>query len=157
MDIPVQPDIPAQPDQINPEAALIQEVSWPLYRTRNWLKFIGVFYIIIGALYILLALIGLFVSYSNSSYRNPSASFSLILGVVLLAGFCAVLIWMGVVLFRAGSRVNNARVYGQKAAMIETLGNLRTFFVILGVMVIVSLGVAALYICFGIALVGAMG
>jgi len=54
---------------------------------------------------------------------------------------------MGVVLFRAATAAETAQETGQKQAMIESLGNLRTYFTINGVIVLVGLLFFLLTIC----------
>jgi hypothetical protein len=94
------------------EKALIQEVSLPLYQVRGWLKLLGVVLIIEG-----------------------------IISIFTLVGilWCWVLIWLGILLFKAAGFVDAAQANGEKQQFIESLRRLKTFFVINGILLLIGL------------------
>ena len=108
------------PTQGQMEAQLVQEINQPVYRSKGWLKLLGVLSIVQGVM-LALSIVGILVAWLP--------------------------IWMGVVLFRAATAAETAQETGQKQAMIESLGNLRTYFTINGVIVLVGLLFFLLTIC----------
>jgi len=61
-------------------------------------------------------------------------------------------IWQGILLMQAASSIETAASTGQKYAFLSSLGNIKTFFVINGVLVLVGLIVALLTICVAVVL-----
>lgn len=102
------------------EANLVQEISQPINQSRGWLKLLGVLSIIQGVL-IALSIVGLLIAWLP--------------------------IWMGVVLFKAATSAETAQETGQKYAMIESLGNLRTYFTINGVIALIGVIFFLLVVC----------
>ena len=93
--------------QANVEQNVVQQVSTPLYDARGWMKLTAILSIINGVL-IALSIIGILIAWLP--------------------------IWMGVVLYKSASEVEPAREQGNKMNMIESLGNLKTYFTIIGVL-----------------------
>ena len=114
------------------EKALIQEISFPTYQAKGWMKLIGVMSIIYGALMIL-SLWGILV--------------------------CWLPIWMGVLLIQASNLINNARVTGDKIRLMESLSKIKTYFIVTGVLVLIGLIVLGiiLFIFGGAILIGIFG
>lgn len=106
--------------QANLERNLVQEVSRPIYQSRGWLKLIGIVSIIQGIL-IALTLVGILVAWLP--------------------------IWMGIVLYRAATSAENAQGTGQKFELIESLDNLKTYFTINGVIMLIGLILMLLSLC----------
>ena len=102
------------------EANLVQEISQPIIQSKGWLKLLGVLSIIQGVL-VALSIVGILVAWLP--------------------------IWMGVVLFRAATAAETAQETGQKYAMIESLGNLRTYFTINGVIALIGVIFFLLVVC----------
>ena len=98
----------------------MKDVALPLYQARGWIRFLGVMMIIVGALYAV-TIIGLL--------------------------FAWLPIWLGVLLFQASSRIEYAYEGGGAVSFMESLQKLKTYFIINGVVVLISLifvGVGAL-------------
>jgi len=96
----------------NSEAMLTKELSLPLYQSKGWMKFLGVMMIIWGAL-TALSIIGIVVAWLP--------------------------IWLGVLLFQSASSIEQAQATGDKAAMIQSMSKLKLYFVITGVLALISL------------------
>jgi len=63
-------------------------------------------------------------------------------------------IWMGVLLFSAANKIEAARSHGDIAALTETMSKLKTFFIINGALVLISiLGFAIAFLVTGGAIV----
>lgn len=107
-------------DQSNLEKNIIQEVSNPVYQSRGWLKLIGIVSIVQGIL-VALTIVGVLVAWLP--------------------------IWMGVVLYRAATSAENAQGSGQKYELIESLNNLKTYFTINGVIMLIGLIILFLSLC----------
>lgn len=107
------------------EAYLVREVSLPIYESKGWLKFLGILSIIGGAIQAL-SLFGIVVAWLP--------------------------IWMGVVLYQAASNIEAAHSSGQRSAVIAALNNLKTYFIINGILLLIGIVLVVLFICLGIVL-----
>jgi hypothetical protein len=98
----------------------IQELSMPIYQARGWLKFLGVLSIISGV----------------------GAALSIV-GII----FAWLPIWMGVLMFQAGSAIDSAGQFGDKFAFLRSLGSLKTYFVLQGILSVIGIILAASMLC----------
>jgi len=74
-------------------------------------------------------------------------------GIPGIAGLVGILtIWQGVLLFQAASSIEMAATTGQKYALSTAIGNLKTFFVLNGVLILVGLILALVMICVAVVL-----
>jgi hypothetical protein len=107
------------------EQHLVQELSLPIYQARGWLKFLGVLSIISG--------VGSALS---------------IVGII----FAWLPIWMGVLMFQAGSSIESAGQFGDKFAFLRSLGGLKTYFVLQGVLTLLGIVLMLSVLCITIVL-----
>jgi hypothetical protein len=63
----------------------------------------------------------------------------------VLVGFLQ--IWIGVVLFQAGSSIESAGQLGDKFAFLRSMGSLKTYFIIQGVLNLLGIVVAVSILC----------
>jgi hypothetical protein len=98
----------------------IQELSMPIYQARGWLKFLGVLSIISGV----------------------GAALSIV-GII----FAWLPIWMGVLMFQAGSAIDSTGQFGDKFAFLRSLGSLKTYFVLQGILSVIGIILAASMLC----------
>ena len=103
-----------------PDNRLIQELSMPIYQARGWLKFLGVMSII-GGIFQALSLVGIIIAWLP--------------------------IWMGVLMFQAGSSIDSAGLAGDKFSFLSSLGSLKTYFVLQGILTLIGIIVAVSMIC----------
>jgi hypothetical protein len=94
------------------EKNLVQEVSLPLYQVQGWLKLLGVVMIVEGVI-----------------------SIFTIIGII----WSWVLIWMGILLFKAATSAGVAQLNGEKEQLIQSLRRLKTFFMINGILMLIGL------------------
>lgn len=99
----------------------IADLSQPLASGAGWMKFVGVMFIIQGALTAIT-----------------------IIGII----FAWLPIWIGVLVMQSASAVERASQTGDATALKESLAKLRTYFVIQGVLWLVSIVVFVLYFIF---------
>jgi hypothetical protein len=118
MAIPTQYAIPSAPEP--QERQTVQQLSIPIYQARGWLKFLGILSIISG--------VGSALS---------------IVGIL----FAWLPIWMGVLMFQAGSSIESAGQLGDKFAFLRSLGNLKTYFVLQGVLALIGIVFALTMLC----------
>ena len=97
------------------EKSIIQEISTPLYEAKGWMKLIWVMSIIYGVIMIFT-----------------------IWGIII----CWLPIWLGVLLFKAGSTVKIAQTTGDRIKLLDSLTRLATIFMILGILI--QLGLIAI-------------
>ena len=98
-----------------------QDLIQPLASGKGWMKFVGVMFIIQGAL-TALSIIGILIAWLP--------------------------IWIGVLLMQSAGALERAELSGDANAAKEALARLRTYFVIQGVLYIVGIVLFALYIVF---------
>jgi hypothetical protein len=99
---------------------MIQELSSPIYQARGWLKFLGVLSII-GGIFQALSVVGIIVAWLP--------------------------IWMGVLMFQAGSSIDTAGQLGDKFAFLSSLGSLKTYFVLQGILTLIGIIFAVSMVC----------
>ena len=102
------------------DTRMVQELSIPIYQARSWLKFLGVLSIIGG--------VGQALS---------------IVGIL----FAWLPIWMGVLMFQAGSNIESAAQFGDKFAFLRSMGGLKTYFVLQGVLSLLGIFLALAMLC----------
>ena len=100
------------PPQGNTEQAIVQEVSLPIYQSRTWMKLSAIL-VIIGGVISALSIVGIL--------------------------FAWIPIWMGIVLYKSASSIESAEESGSKYALVESLGNLKTYFTIMGILNLIGI------------------
>ncbi len=109
-----------QPAPTSQENQIVQQLSTPIYQARGWLKFLGILSII-----------------------NGVGSALSIVGII----FAWLPIWMGVLMFQAGSSIEPAGQFGDKFAFLRSMGNLKTYFILQGVLTLLGIIFAISMIC----------
>ena len=94
------------------QANLIKEVSIPVYQARGWMKLIGIL-MIIGGVFYALTIVGIIIAWLP--------------------------IWMGVVLYQAGSSSEQAYFNGDKYSLLTSLNKLKLYFTIMGIMTLITI------------------
>jgi hypothetical protein len=56
-------------------------------------------------------------------------------------------IWMGIMMFQAGSSIDSAGQFGDRFAFLRSMGNLKTYFVLQGVLTLVGIFLALTMAC----------
>jgi len=97
----------------------------------GWLKLLGVVNIIMGV-FVALSIVGILVAWLP--------------------------IWLGVLLFQAGSQITEARVSRNYLHLVEMMRKFKMYFMIQGILLIISLIFAVIgFLSFGAALMSAFG
>jgi hypothetical protein len=109
--------------------ASVQDLSQPLASGKGWMKFVGIMFIIQGAI-TALSIVGIIIAWLP--------------------------IWIGVLVMQSAGAIERAQLSGDAAALKEALAKLRTYFIIQGVLYIVSIAAVAVYIAVFGAMFGAM-
>jgi len=107
----------------------IQDLSQPLASGKGWMKFVGIVFIIQGAL-TAITIVGILIAWLP--------------------------MWIGVLVMQSAGAIERAQLSGDAAALKEALAKLRTYFIIQGVLYIVSIAAVAVYIAVFGAMFGAM-
>jgi hypothetical protein len=97
----------------------------PIFQARGWLKFLGVLSVISG--------IGAALS---------------IVGII----FAWLPIWMGVLMFQAGSSIESAGQFGDKFAFLRSMGSLKTYFVLQGILTLLGIIFTVTMLCIAVVL-----
>lgn len=107
------------------ENILVREFSQPLYEARGWLKFLGILNII-GGVAQALSIVGILVAW--------------------------IPIWMGILLYQAGSNLDSAGQFGDKFSFLRSVRSMKTYFILQGVLTLIGLVISLLSICLAIIL-----
>jgi hypothetical protein len=100
-------------EQLNTDQSnVIKEVSAPVFQARGWMKLIGVLSIIVGVLYALT-----------------------LIGII----FAWLPIWMGVILYQAGSSSEEAYYNGDKYSFLKSMTQLKLYFTIMGITMLIGI------------------
>ena len=99
-------------EQNTEQTHLIKELSIPLYESRTWLKLLGILNIISGVL-----------------------SAIPIVGII----FAWLPIWIGVILYQAGSSSEQAYYSGDKYSFLKTMNQFKLYFTISGVLALLGI------------------
>ena len=99
---------------------MVQQMSAPIYQARGWLKFLGVLSIIAGVGQAL-SIVGILIAWLP--------------------------IWMGVLMFQAGSSIESAGQFGDRFAFLRSMSSLKTYFVLQGVLTLVGIVIAVSMLC----------
>lgn len=94
------------------EKQFIKDMSDPLNSSQVWLKLLGVLNIIQGVI-AAMTIIGIIIAWLP--------------------------IWMGILLFRAGSAIESARMSGDKTLFLKSQESLKTYFIINGVITLIMI------------------
>ena len=104
-----------------PVSHSINDLIQPLASGKGWMKFVGIMFIIQGAL-TALTIVGILIAWLP--------------------------IWIGVLLAQSAGALERAQLSGDAYAVKEALSKLRTYFVIQGVLFLVSIALMVLYFMF---------
>jgi hypothetical protein len=110
----------AYPYPPSDENHVIKELSVPIYQAKGWLKFLGILSIIGG--------IGQALS---------------VVGII----FAWLPIWMGVLMYQAGSNIESAAQLGDKFGFLRSMSSLKTYFVLQGVLTLLGFFLAFTMLC----------
>jgi hypothetical protein len=107
----------------------VRELSVPIYQAKGWLKFLGILSIV-GGVVQALSIVGILMAWLP--------------------------IWMGVLMYQAGSNIEPAAQFGDKFGFYRSMNSLKTYFVLQGVLTLlgITIVVAALCIMFVLPLIG---
>lgn len=105
--------------------SLVKELSQPIFDAKGWMRFVGVMSIIYGIL-TALTIVGILVAW--------------------------IPIWFGILLFQSASSVEHAHESGDGGALSQSLGKLKSYFILMGVLSLIGL-----IVTLGALLVGGAG
>lgn len=91
---------------------LIEKLEYISAQMAGWMKFLGIINIIVGAL-TALTLVGILVAWLP--------------------------IWIGILLYQAGSRAQESHFLGNPERLVEMLFKLKTYFIIQGVLTLIAI------------------
>ena len=115
---PTPNNVPPVP--VPQDARMVQELSVPIYQARGWLKFLGILSII-GGVVQALTIVGILYAWLP--------------------------IWMGVLMFQAGSSIDPAGQFGDKFAFLRSLSSLKTYFILQGVLTLIGIILMVAMVC----------
>ena len=104
------------------QMSLIQQISYPLYECKGWMKLLGVMFIIGGIIYAI-TIIGLIVAWLP--------------------------IWIGVLLFQSANAAERAYETASEYELHHSLSKLKTYFIIMGVLTLLGIIISIMAFFFG--------
>ena len=110
----------AQPYPPSDDNRIVRELSVPIFQAKGWLKFLGILSII-GGVGQALTIVGIL--------------------------FAWLPIWMGVLMYQAGSNIESAAQFGDKFSFLRSLGSLKTYFVLQGVLTLIAIIISVGMLC----------
>jgi len=102
----------------NLEQNLVKEVSYPLFSSKGWIKFLGIIMLIYGIIGAL-SVVGIIIAWLP--------------------------IWIGVLLLQTSSRIEQAQLTGDRQSMIKAQNSLSTYFTVYGVLALIGLIIAVVF------------
>ena len=99
----------------------VSDLAVPLSSGSGWMKFVGIMFIIQGAM-TALTIVGILIAWLP--------------------------IWIGVLVMQSAGAIERAQLSGDAMAMKEALSKLRTYFVIQGVLYLIGIIIFVLYFVF---------
>jgi len=106
-------------ENYNQEETLVKEISNPLFANKGWIKFLGILMIIYGG-FVALSIVGIVIAWLP--------------------------IWLGVLLNKVANKIGMAQYSGNKSDLLEAQKNLATYFTIYGVLALIGIAFAVLFI-----------
>lgn len=134
----------------NNEVAVVRQVGKPVFEMGRWLRFLGILMITMS----LIGLISTVIIVLLSMFGTERLGF---IEGTFIAGFSAIIllipigiyIWMGILLNRAGKLAEPAFMLGDKDLLVQSLSNLKTYFIIMGILTLIGLLTTVAGICMG--------
>jgi hypothetical protein len=109
-------------NQIPSNASDVREISLPIFQCKGWMRFLAVLSILDGAVCVF-TVVGIVIAWLP--------------------------IWVGVLLWQSSSRIERAEQAGDKASLVASLGKLKTYFVIQGVITLLGIIFVVLVLSLG--------
>ncbi len=138
--------VPYTPPPAESAEGLVTRLAGRVKGATGWMRFLGVVYVIGGALgmlgIILLLIAGAVIDqFEGQLGQDIPAGLTgyLIAYLIVTVGFVALYIWLGVVLWQAADGIRDAHMHGAVAELERGLGKIRVFFMAVGIITLVAL------------------
>lgn len=96
----------------NNQENLVKELSLPLFKSKGWLKLLGILMIVYGG-FMAISIVGLIIAWLP--------------------------IWLGALLYQSAGKIETAHISGDKQSFIKAQQSLGTYFTIYGVLAIIGI------------------
>ncbi|MCG5547570.1 DUF5362 family protein [Halorhodospira halochloris] len=117
----------------NDDKNSIYDIVQPLYRAKPWINLVGFMLLLIGVLQVIM------VSIAVAVQGGLASLIGFLFGLLLAAP----LVWPGVVLIKAASALDDAHLNGDNQALADAMSKLKTYFTIVGVLMLIGFVLAA--------------
>ncbi len=128
------------------EDRVVESMRREVERSKGWMTFLGVIVIIGGILGVLAGIALLIAGMVGATALGGGALSGVSIFYLIIAGIS---IWMGVVLIQAGSRGKNFVSSNDPHYLAQMLSKLRLYFLITGVIIIVSIVLSIVFAAVG--------
>jgi Family of unknown function (DUF5362) len=144
--------VPYAPPPVESAEGLVTRLAGRVKGATGWMKFLGVVYVVGGALgalaIVLLLIAGAVIDQFQGQLGEdlPANLTGYLIGyLVLTVGFVALYIWLGVVLWQASDGIRDAHRSGAVAELERGLSKIRVFFVAVGIITLVALTLGIIF------------
>jgi hypothetical protein len=144
---------PPTPPAAESTEGIVTRLAGRIKGATGWMKFLGAFYVIGGALgalaVILLLLAGAVLDQFQDQLGEdlPGELTGFLVGYLVLSVlFVGLYIWMGVVLWQAADGIRDAHRYGAVAELETGLSKVRVFFVVVGAVTLCALVLGLIFL-----------
>ena len=131
---------------------LVTRLAGRMKGATGWMKFLGVVYVIGGALgalaIVLLLIAGAVIDQFQGQLGEdiPANLTGYLIGYLIVTiAFVALYIWLGVVLWQASDGIRDAHRSGAVAELEQGLAKIRVFFVAVGIITLVALALGIIF------------
>ena len=139
---------------------LVTRLAGRMKGATGWMKFLGVVYVIGGALgalaIILLLIAGAVIDQFQGQLGEdiPADLTGYLIGYLIVTiAFVALYIWLGVVLWQASDGIRDAHRSGAVVELERGLAKIRVFFVAVGIITLVALALGIIFFVLSLTLV----
>ncbi len=135
----------------NVEVAVVRKVGKPVYEMGRWLQFLGIVMIVMSIIPLVVLGISLFVPLFGSA-RAGLFEGAIFIGITVVLSILpmALYVWLGILLNRAGKIAEPAYMQGNAELLSQSLSNLKTYFMVTGILSFIGLVVMLLGLCGGV-------
>ncbi len=131
------------------------EIKMYLNEAAKWANFVAIVGFVLAGLYGIIALIGMFTGMSAASQMGGGGG--IMIGyLVFILIYCGILIMMSLYLYRFASNSKMAMANNNQMNLTASMQNLKRYFKLIGILIIVMLVFVILGLIFGLSMMGSI-
>jgi hypothetical protein len=123
----------------NLSVSIVRQVGKPVFAMARWLRFLGILMIVISVLSVLGMIAGFAATIVGSLRIGRSELYFIAIPVLISIFSLIVYMWLGTLLFKSGKMAEPAYLQGDSELLTKSLENLKTYFIVVGILTLISL------------------